>query len=82
MATFGSTYRSEPILASVAVAVTGIEVADDDMDVHTITLILDGRHGEFNLVVEATQMETMEEHRWEGIAHRTGGVSGFGEVEV
>jgi nitrate reductase NapAB chaperone NapD len=51
------------------------------MDVHTVTLVLDGRHGEFNLVIEATD-EEMEDHRWEGIAHRTGGVSGFGEVKV
>jgi hypothetical protein len=51
----------------------------DDMDVHTITLILDGRHGEFNLVVEATDMDTMEEHRWTGIAHRGGGVTDFEE---
>lgn len=77
---FGHGAAAMPMLMSVGEHVS--EVSTEEMDVHTITLILDGRHGEFNLVIEATEMDSMEEHRWEGIAHRTGGVSGFGEVTV
>jgi hypothetical protein len=82
MATFNNTYGPEPMLASVAQQINEVQRADGDMDIHTITLVLNGQHGEFDLVVEATQMDSMEEHRWEGIAHRYGGVSGFGEVRI
>jgi hypothetical protein len=83
MATFNNTYGPEPMLASVAHALShDVEGADEEMDIHTITLVLNGQSGEFDLVVEATDMDTMEEHRWEGMAHRYGGVSGFKEVTV
>jgi hypothetical protein len=80
MNTFSGTYRAAAMMAAVAEHVGAVEV-DEEMAVHTITLILDGRHGEFNLVVEATDMDTMEEHRYEGIAYRHGGVVDFKEVE-
>jgi hypothetical protein len=82
MSTFYGRNGGMATFAAVGEYVNSIEMTDSDMDIHTVTLVLDGRHGEFNLVIEATQMETMEEHRWEGIAHRTGGVSGFGEVKT
>lgn len=86
MSTFSNTYGAEPMLASVAEHLKDIEMPDTgDIDIHTITLVLNGQHGEFDLVVEATESEgymVVEEHRWEGIAYRSGGVSDFKEVEV
>ena len=81
MATFSSTYGPAAMFASVAEYVRSVEEPHYDMDVHTVTLLLNGQHGEFDLVIEATDKD-MEEHRWEGVAHRSGGVAQFGEVEV
>jgi len=80
MSTFFSSLGTLAAMQAVGEYVHSVE--GEEMDVHTITLVLNGQHGEFDLVIEATDMDTMEEHRWTGIAHRTGGVSGFGEVEV
>lgn len=82
MSTFNQTYGSEPMTSAVAAHLDSIQLVDSEMDIHTITLVLNGQHGEFDLVVEATDMDEMEEHRWEGIAHRMGGVTDFKEVEV
>jgi hypothetical protein len=81
MSTFNNTYGPEPMLASVAESLKSVE-KDEAMDIHTVTLMLNGQHGEFDLVVEATDMDDMEEHRWEGIAYRYGGVAGFEKVEI
>jgi hypothetical protein len=82
MATFSHAYGPGAMLASVAEYVRSVEEPDTgDMDVHTVTLLLNGQHGEFDLVIEATDND-MEEHRWTGVAHRSGGVAQFGEVEV
>jgi hypothetical protein len=63
------------MFASVGQIVTDIEDKFPDMDIHTITLVLNGQHGEFDLTVEATGGEFLEDHKWTGMAHRTGGVS-------
>jgi hypothetical protein len=52
-----------------------------DVDIHTITLELSGRHGEFDLTVLATN-ESLEPLKWTGVAYRYGGVGEFEEVEV
>jgi len=80
MATFHNTYGSSPMLASVAEYVGSIEL-DDAIDIHTITLVLNGQHGEFDLAIEATDAD-MEDRKWTGIAHRAGGVAQFGEVKI
>jgi len=77
MSTFYGTYGSQPMLASVAQVID--KDVPEDVDVHTITLVLDGRHGEFNLVVQGTD-EDGEEVTYDGVAHRSGGVAGFGKV--
>jgi hypothetical protein len=75
----GTFHRSaEHIMASVADAIDAID--DGSIDVHTVTLILNGQHGEFDLRVEATD-DDMEERVWTGVAYRTGGVRDFGEVD-
>lgn len=82
MATFSHTYGADSMLAAVAEHIKDIEEPDTgDIDIHTITLILDGQHGEFNLVIEATD-ENLEDHRWEGIAHHNGGVTDLQKVET
>jgi len=82
MATFTITYGAEPMLSAVAQFLKDVEMPDTgDIDIHTITLVLNGQHGEFDLVVEATD-EDLEDHRWEGIAYRNGGVTDFKKVEV
>lgn len=68
--TFNS-YGSEPMLAAVA---EQVDRMDAHFDVHTVTLILDGQHGEFNLRIEATN-DDMEAVVATGIAHRGGGVT-------
>ena len=65
---------SAAMLASVAILIDK-DVADD-VDVHTITLVMSGRHGEFDLRVEGTD-EDFKNVVFEGVAHRSGGVSGF-----
>lgn len=79
MSTFLGSNGTMAMFMAVAEQVDRIDAL---VDVHTVTLVLNGQHGEFDLVVEATDMDEMEEHRWEGIAHRMGGVTDFKEVEV
>lgn len=79
MATFNNTYGPDAMLASVAQAITRDVESNPDMDVHTITLVLNGQHGEFDLSVEATDAD-MEDHTWVGIAYRSGGVADFRKV--
>lgn len=81
MGTFNGTYGSNAMMTAVSLHLDSIQLADDDMDIHTVTLVLNGQHGEFDLVVEATD-EDLEDHRWEGIAYRNGGVTDFKKVEV
>jgi hypothetical protein len=82
MATFSNTYGSAAMLASVAECVRDVEAPrKGEIDVHTMTLVLNGQHGEFDLTIEATDAD-MEDHKWTGIAHRSGGVSDFKEVTV
>jgi len=81
MNTFPGTYGSEPMLAAVATQIDSIQLMDEEMAVHTVTLVLNGQHGEFDLRIEATQMEEMEEHAWTGIAFRAGGVMDLKEVD-
>jgi hypothetical protein len=83
MATFSNTYGPDAMLAAVAPHVKSVETTHPmyGMDVHTISLVLNGQHGEFDLTIEATDAD-MEEHKWTGIAHRTGGVGNFIEVRI
>jgi hypothetical protein len=80
MATFHGNYGTRAMFESVAEYVDSVDQDNPEMDVHTVTLVL-GQHGEFDLAIEATD-DDLENHRWEGVAHRTGGVSGFGEVTL
>lgn len=82
MTTFYGTYGSAPLLASVAANIDKDIPAD--VDVHTITLVLNGSHGEFDLVVEGTAdvSGNLEGVRFEGVAHRSGGVAGFHRVDA
>jgi hypothetical protein len=80
MATFSHTYGPAAMLAAVAEHVKDAEMPDSgSIDVHTITLVLNGQHGEFDLTIEATDQD-MEDRTWTGIAHRSGGVDNFREV--
>lgn len=81
MSTFNQTYGSEPMTSAVAAHLDSIQLVDSEMDIHTITLVLNGQHGEFDLIIEATD-SVMEDRRWEGIAHRTGGVTALKAVTV
>jgi hypothetical protein len=81
MATFVGSYGARAMFESVAEYVDSVDSDSPEMDVHTVTLVLNGYHGEFDLVIEATDGD-LEDHRWEGVAHRTGGVAQFGEVKV
>jgi hypothetical protein len=81
MATFPGRHGSSTMMSSASLMIDSIEMANPAMDIHTVTLILNGQHGEFDLVVEATDGD-MEDHRWEGVAYRSGGVRDFKEVEV
>lgn len=78
MTTFNRS--SENMFSAVAECVDAAERIPGDLDVHTITLILNGQHGEFDLVVEATDQD-LEDVRFEGIAYRNGGVTDFRQVE-
>lgn len=75
MSTFYSD--TQPMMSAVAERVAEV---DEQMDVHTVTLVLNGQHGEFDLTVEATD-DDMEDHTYRGVAHRGGGVTEFAEVE-
>jgi hypothetical protein len=80
MATFIGRHGSSTMMSSASLMIDSIEMANPDIDIHTVTLVLNGQHGEFDLVVEATDGD-MEDRRWTGIAYRTGGVSEFKEVD-
>jgi hypothetical protein len=75
MGTFYST--SEHMLAAVAELV---DKADGRVDVHTISLELNGQHGEFDLRVLATDGD-MEDVEFTAIAHRGGGVTDIQQVK-
>lgn len=51
----------------------------DGYDVHTVLLVLNGQHGEFDLRVEATD-DDLEDHAWTGIVGRYGGVRDWRKV--
>jgi hypothetical protein len=74
-----STFYGSPshMLAAVADAVAAVET--DTVNVHTITLVLNGAHGEFDLTIEASD-EDCEPVVFTAIAHRSGGITGFGMV--
>jgi hypothetical protein len=74
MHTFYSS--SEHMLSAVAELVDKV---DGDVDVHTITLELNGQHGEFDLRVLATD-DDMENVEFTAIAHRGGGLTDIREV--
>lgn len=78
MTTFNGTYGSTAMFASVALHVATVETSGP-YDVHTVLLVLNGQHGEFDLRIEATD-DDLEDHAWIGVAHRTGGVAGFRKV--
>jgi hypothetical protein len=81
MSTFYGTYGSAAMFAAVSQNID--KAVPDHVDVHTITLTLSGYHGEFDLVVEGTDMRdnrNCDQYRWEGVAHRSGGVAGFHKV--
>lgn len=80
MSTFSGTYGSQPMLAAVAQIVDSIELMDSDIDVHTITLTLNGQHGEFDLIIEATDAADMTRRRWVAQAFRSGGVMDLREA--
>jgi hypothetical protein len=73
MRTFNGTYGADPMMASVAQAVDEFE-QKNDVQVHTITLILNGQHGEFDLTVVGSD-DDMEDVTLNAVAHRHGGVS-------
>lgn len=68
---------TETMLSSVADLVDKV---DGRVDVHTITLTLNGQHGEFDLVIQATDGD-MEDVEFEAIAHRLGGVTDIKQVK-
>ena len=74
MSTFYSS--SEHMLSAVADLV---DYVDGKADVHTITLELNGQHGEFDLRVLATD-DDMEPVEFTAIAHRGGGLTERREV--
>lgn len=54
---------------------------DARYDVHTVTLVLNGQHGEFDLTVLASDVD-LEDQTWQGVLHRHGGVSDMRRVGV
>jgi hypothetical protein len=78
MSTFLGSNGTMAMFMAVAEQVDRIDAL---VDVHTVTLVLNGQHGEFDLIIEATD-SVMEDRRWEGIAHRTGGVTALKAVTV
>jgi hypothetical protein len=66
-------HGSRAVLASVAQAVDSVPAG---VDVHTITLVLNGQHGEFDLTILGSD-EDMEDVTITAIAHRSGGISDF-----
>ncbi len=74
-----STFYGSPSHMLTAVAFDAVAAVDATADVHTITLVLSGNHGEFDLTIEATDADG-EQVTYTGIAHRSGAVTGFGLV--
>ena len=84
MSTFDHRYGPNAMLEGVARAIKDIEEPDTgSVDVHTISLVLNGQHGEFDCVVEATDDSEgfLEDRKWVGIAGRYG-TCDLEEVEV
>lgn len=77
MTTFINT--SIHTMAAVATVIDDLETRGHE--VHTVTLVLNGQHGEFDLTVLATTDPDLEEVKATGIAHRSGGVSELVVVE-
>jgi hypothetical protein len=48
------------------------------LDVHTITIVLNGQHGGFDVIIESTDTE-MEDHKHEYILERYGSLTGVKE---
>lgn len=71
MTTFYAT--SINTMAAVAEVIDDLETKGHE--VHTVTLVLNGQHGEFDLTVLATTDPGLENVTAKGIAHRSGGVS-------
>ncbi len=82
MSTFTSNRGAEYMFASVGDMVTSIEMSEPAVDVHTVTVVLNGQHGEFDLTIEGSDMKSgfMEERKWTGVVYRSGGVMDFQEV--
>ena len=53
-----------------------VGLVDETADVHTITFVLNGQHGEFDVTILATD-EDGEDVTYTAIAHRTGYISDF-----
>jgi hypothetical protein len=67
---------TETMFSSVADLVDKV---DGKVDVHTITLELNGQHGEFDLRILATDGD-MEDVEFEAVAYRLGGLSHVKQV--
>jgi hypothetical protein len=75
MSTFDHRYGPTAMLEGVAAAIKDIEQPDTgSVDVHTITLVLNGYSGEFDVTIEATDDSEgfLESRKWTGIAGRYG----------
>lgn len=70
---------SASMFASIAINID--KDVPKDVDVHTVTLLLNGQHGEFDLVVLGSD-EERPDVLFEGVAFRSGGVMGFHRVEA
>lgn len=84
MSTFSHAYGATAMFESVARAIKDIEEPDiGDIDIHTVTLELNGQHGEFDLTIKGTDNVEgfLEDCEWRGIAHRNGGVTDLKEVD-
>lgn len=85
MATFSHAYGAVAMMESVARALRDIEEPDTgSVDIHTITLVRNGNHGEFDLTVKATDDSEgfLEDREWCGIAYRLGGTIDLEEVQA
>lgn len=82
MPTFDNTYGPDAMMASVSQALKRLQEQEGDaLYIHTIGLVLNGQHGEFDLTVEASDDTEgfLEERKWTAIAARYGGV--YGDLE-
>lgn len=86
MPTFDNTYGPDAMMASVSWALKRLQEQEGDaLYIHTISLTLNGMHGEFDLTVKASDDTEgfLEEREWTAIAQRYGGVRGnLEEVKV